>query len=395
VPDVPVLDAAEQRILGSLLEKEITVPASYPLSLNSLRTACNQSSSRDPVSDYEEQLVEQVARGLKDRGLVRIVWADTGRRTLKYHQTLAELLDLAADERALLTVLLLRGPQAPGELRTRTDRLHAFDDRQAVEGVLARMAARPEPLVRELERRAGQHDNRWMHLLGAAEEEAAPVALPVVDGATRDERVRTSYAAVAGVYADHLIEEFADQPFESWLLGRIAALAGQHPVVEVGCGPGHITAFLAAAGADASGIDLTPEMVAEARRRFPEGEYAVGDLRQLMRPVTDSGWGAVLAWYSLIHLAPAELPEAVAALSRPVLPGGFLAVALQAGAGVQTFTSWHDLEVDVDLFLHEPKAVLAAASAAGLVDLEWYHRGPIAARDETSERFYLLARKPG
>src|ERR1044072_2457447 len=120
MPDVPVLDAAEQRILGSLMEKQVTVPASYPLSLNSLRTACNQSSSRERVTDYDEQEGGRVARTLKDRGLVRIVWADTGRRTLKYHQTLVELLELADDERAVLTVLLLRGPQAPGELKTRT-----------------------------------------------------------------------------------------------------------------------------------------------------------------------------------------------------------------------------------------------------------------------------------
>ncbi|MDQ3485998.1 MAG: YceH family protein, partial [Actinomycetota bacterium] len=132
VPDLPVLDATEQRILGSLLEKQRTVPASYPLSLSSLRTACNQTSSRDPVADYDEQTVERTARGLKDRGLLRIVWSDTGRRTLKYHQVLDEELGLQPDERALVTVLLLRGPQSPGELRTRTDRLHPFADRGEV-----------------------------------------------------------------------------------------------------------------------------------------------------------------------------------------------------------------------------------------------------------------------
>ncbi len=401
MPDVPVLDAAEQRILGSLLEKEITVPASYPLTLNSLHTACNQSSSRDPVTDYDEQEVERVARSLKDRGLVRIVWAATGRRTLKYHQTLAEQLDLAPDERAVLTLLLLRGPQAPGELKTRAERLHSFAERQDVEAVLSRMAARAQPLVRELERQPGQHDNRWAHLLGADGEEAAAPAgqsatTVLADGpSARDTKVRTSYAAVAGVYADRFVDELADLPFESWLLGRIVDLAGPHPVVEVGCGPGHVTAFLAGAGADASGIDLAPEMVAEARRRFPQGEYAVGDLRQLMRPADDAGWGAVLAWYSLIHLAPTELPDALAALSRPLLPGGLLVVALHAGSGVRTLESWFDVDVDVDFVFHEPAGVRAAATATGLDGLEWYHRGPIGARDETTERFYLLARKPG
>src|SRR4051794_34215325 len=160
--DLPELDAVEQRVLGALLEKQRTVPDTYPLSLNALRTACNQTSSRDPVTEYDEQTVEQVGRRLKDRGLLRIVWAATGRRTLKYHQVLDEVLELADDERALLTVLLLRGPQAPGELKTRTDRLHTFEDRHAVEETLIRLADRR--LVRELPRRGGDRDSRWVHL---------------------------------------------------------------------------------------------------------------------------------------------------------------------------------------------------------------------------------------
>ena len=193
--DLPVLDAVEQRVLGSLLEKQRTVPASYPLSLNALRTACNQSSSRDPVVDYDEQTVERTARALKDRGLLRIVWADAGRRTLKYHQTLEEVLGVADDERALLTVLLLRGPQAPGELRTRTERLHAFADRAEVEAVLDRLAAREAPLVRQLERRPGQQDARWVHLLGevAAVEQSAPIGVVDRESVLRDgEEARTS-----------------------------------------------------------------------------------------------------------------------------------------------------------------------------------------------------------
>lgn len=394
----PELDAAEQRILGSLLEKEVTVPASYPLTLNLLRTACNQSSSRDPVTAYDEQEVERVARGLKDRGLIRIVWADTGRRTLKYHQTLAELLDLASDERALLTVLLLRGPQAPGELKTRTERLHPFADRQEVEAVLARLAARAEPLVRELPRQAGQHDNRWTHLLGDVEVGSAQPAAErepdVPMGAARDESVRAAYSAVATPYADRLIDELDVLPFETWLLRRVAALADSHPVVEVGCGPGHVTDFLARAGASAVGLDLAPGMVEEARRRFPGGEYAVGDLTRLMRPANDAGWGAVVAWYSLVHHSAAELPGALAQLIRPLLPGGWLVIGTHAGTGTIPRDSWFDIDVDLTFVLHDPARVRAMVSEAGLIDLEWYHRGPSAARDEFTERFYLLARKP-
>jgi uncharacterized protein YceH (UPF0502 family) len=404
VADLPELDVTEQRILGSLLEKEITVPGSYPLSLNGLRTACNQTSSREPLSDYDEQLVEETARALKQRELVRIVWSATGRRTLKYHQTLAERLDLGPDERALVTVLLLRGAQAPGTLKARTERLHTFTDRADVEACLQRMADRPGPLVRELERRAGQHDNRWIHLLGPVDTgEATTTAQPAVDRdvvltegtQARDERIRRSYTAVAASYADHLFNELTQLPFENWLLRRVVDLAGDHPVIEVGCGTGHVTDFLAGAGADASGLDLAPGMVEEARRRYPERRFEVGDLNLLMRPVNDAGWGAVLAWYSLVHAAASELPTSIAALSRPLRPGGWLVVALHAGAEVRHVDEWWDIDVELDFVLHDPAEVRAAAEAAGLVDLEWYHRGPILAREETTERFYLLARKPG
>ncbi len=401
MPELPQLDAAEQRILGSLLEKEITVPASYPLSLNALRTACNQTSSREPISDYDEQVIEETARGLKQRELMRIVWAATGRRTLKYHQTLAERLDLGPDERALITVLLLRGAQAPGELKARTDRLHAFADRSEAEACLRRMAERPEPLVRELERRAGQHDNRWVHLLGPVDTGEAAGPAPVdrdvvlAEGTqARDERIRRSYGAVASSYADNLFNELTRLPFESWLLRRIVDLADGLPVIEVGCGPGHVTDFLAGEGADAMGMDLAPGMVEVARQRYPDRRFEVGDLNLLMRPVNDAGWGAVLAWYSLVHAAASELPTSIAALSRPIRPGGWLVVALHAGAEVRHLDQWWDVDVELDFVLHDPAEVRAAAEAAGLVDLEWYHRGAIISRGETSERFYLLARKP-
>ncbi|MBO0844468.1 MAG: DUF480 domain-containing protein [Nocardioides sp.] len=400
--DLLELDAEEQRILGSLLEKQVTVPSSYPLTLNSLRTACNQASSRDPVVEYDAETVEQTARRLRDRGLLRIVWADTGRRTLKYHQTLDEVLELSPDERALITVLLLRGPQAPGELRTRTERLHPFADRDEVEQLLARMAERG--LARMLPRQPGQHDPRWVHLLGeSAVSPVAPVATAAVDresvladGApARDERVRASYDAVATTYADHLVDELRDGlPFETWLLDRVAAHADGGPVVEVGCGPGHVTAYLAEAGVDATGMDVSPGMVAEARRRFPDGSYEVGDLRRLMRPNTAPGWSAVLGWYSLIHLAASELPDVVSALWRPLAPGGWLVLAMHAGSEVQHHASWFDVPVDLDFVLHEPGDVVAIVKAAGLVDVEWYRRGPLEHRGETTNRLYVVARRP-
>ncbi len=394
MPDLPVLDPVEQRVLGSLLEKQVAVPASYPLTLSALRTACNQTSSRDPITDYDEALRHETVRRLRDRELLRVVWAGAGQRVVKHHQLLTDTLGVDDAERALLTVLLLRGPQAPGELKTRCARLHEFADRSEVEQHLQQLAERPEPLVRQLDRRAGQQDHRWTHLLGAAEPEAVPadvdleVALAAGPG-SRDERVIAAYDAVAPAYADALAGELDGLPFERWLLGRVAERGG--PVVEVGCGPGHITAFLAASGVVAEGVDISPGMIAEARRRFPGGTYRVGDLRQLMRPAAAHGWSAVLAWYSLIHLAPSEWPAALAALARPLAPGGLLVVAAHAGNEVRHVAEWFGSAVDLDTVLLDPAGIRAAVAEAGLQTVEWYHRGPLADRGETTERVYLLA----
>lgn len=385
------------------MEKQTLVPASYPLTANALRVACNQTSNRDPFVEFDQQTVERTGRSLKERGLLRIVWSDTGRRTLKYHQILDERLELGPDERALLTVLLLRGAQAPGELRTRTERLHPFADRSEVEACLRLLAARPEPLVRELARRPGQQDHRWVHLLGPVPQEAAATPAPAVDrdaviagGAqTRDARVRSSYDAVASDYADHLIDELAELPFETWLLDRVLAHAGGGAVVDAGSGPGHLTAHLARGGAEAMGIDYSPAMVEEARRRFPGLRFEVGDLRRLTRPATSSGWAAVLGWYSLIHLAASELPDAVAALARPLVPGGLLVLGLHAGTEVRHVDDWFDHHVDLDFVLHEPAHVVGVVAAAGLEDVEWYLRGPFPARGETTQRLYVVARRPG
>lgn len=403
---LPVLDPVDQRVLGSLLEKQKTVPASYPMTLNSLRTACNQSSSRDPVTAYDDSRIEDACRTLKARSVVRIVWTGAGSRTLKYHQTLDEVVPLDDDERALLTVLLLRGPQSPGELRTRTERLHAFADRAAVEATLKAMAGRAEPLaplVVELERRPGQQDSRWAHLLGPlpTDESGGTAAAPVVDresvlrggGAARDERVLRSIEAVAVPYAEAHGDEVRGLPFERWLLDRVAVEVDDAPVVEVGCGPGQVTAWLAESGVAAQGLDLSPAMVAVARERHPELTFEVGDLRQLMRPAGASGWGAVLAWYSLIYLAESEIASAVGALARPLAPGGLLVVAMHAGAAVRHTDSWFDVEIDLDVVLHDPEVVRAAFASAGLVDVEWYLRGPLAGRGETTDRLYVLGRR--
>jgi uncharacterized protein YceH (UPF0502 family) len=401
VVDLPVLDAAEQRVLGSLLEKEITVPASYPMSVNAVRTACNQTSSREPVVDYDEELVQQTLRSLKDKDLVALTWQGAGSRVVKYVQTFAQRRGIEPDERALLTVLLLRGAQPAGALKTRTERLHRFADRTEVEACLARMAAGDPAMVRELARQPGQQDTRWIHLFGPVDPTSAGAAVPVdresvlaAGPDARDDKVRAAYAAVAGAYADRFSDELADLPFESWLLRRVVDLSDGAPVIEVGTGPGHVAAFLAAAGADAIGLDIAPAMIDEARRRHPGVDYQIGDLRRLMRPSTHDGWGAVLAWYSLIHLAESELPAAIAALARPLRAGGWLVLALHAGAEVRTISDWLGHEVDLDFVLHDTAAVIATVERMGLLDVEWYQRGPLASREETTQRLYVLARKP-
>ena len=407
-PGLPVLDPVEQRVVGSLLEKERTVPASYPMTLNSLRTACNQSSSRDPVVEFDDATILAALDRLKAQGLTRMVYASSGARAVKYRQVLDEHLGLGSAECALLTLLLLRGPQAPGELKTRAERLHRFGDRTDVEACLAEMAALPAPLVRELERLPGQHDNRWIHLLGpvdisapagadaAAAQASVDRDVVLADGPlARDAKVVASYDTLATTYADRLLDELDGKPLDRWLLERLVDLADGGPVADAGCGPGQIAFHLAVAGADVTGFDLSPGMVGEARRRFPELAFEVADLTALPAP-TDSprGWAAIAAWYSLVHLAGSELRPAVALLAAALAPGGWLAVAVHAGDEVRHQDELWGEPVDIDFVLHDPHAVVGAFETAGLVDIEWYHRGPYATGETETERLYVLARRP-
>ena len=404
---LPVLDPVEQRVIGSLLEKERTVPASYPMTLNALRTACNQSSSREPVVDYDDATVTGAMDRLKARGLGRLVYASSGARAVKYRQVLDEQLGLGDAERALITVLLLRGPQAPGELKTRTERLHGFGDRAEVEAVLAAMAAAPNPLVRELERLPGQQDHRWIHLLGPVDVSAPAGAagrstVPAVDrdvvladgAVARDAKVVAAYDAAASAYADALLDELDGKPLDRWLLERLADLAGGGPVADAGCGPGQVAFHLAAAGADVTGFDLSPGMVDEARRRFPELRFEVADLTALPAPSGGGGWSAIAAWYSLVHLAGSELRPAVALLSAALRPGGWLAVSVHVGDEVRRSTDLFGSPVDVDFVLHDPDAVVDALRTAGLTEVEWYRRGPYASGEVETERLYVLGRRP-
>jgi uncharacterized protein YceH (UPF0502 family) len=157
------LSNVEVRVLGSLVEKEITTPEYYPLSLNALLNACNQKSNREPVMTLDEDAVRSAIRSLNDQGLTR--YASTDSRVGKYEHRLNETFNFHRHEIALLCVLLLRGPQTPGELRTRTERMYAFEDLESLQNALNLLAKREPPLVKVLPRQPGTKESRYIHLL--------------------------------------------------------------------------------------------------------------------------------------------------------------------------------------------------------------------------------------
>ena len=176
------------RVIGSLIEKQLTTPQQYPLTLNALLSACNQSSNRDPVVFYDERLVEETLVHLKEIGLVRFVHPSHGRSVRRYAQLLGEQLALDTGRLAVLAVLLLRGPQTAGELRAWTERMAAFDGIGSVESELKAMSEGLEPLVRQLSRRPGQKEERWMQLLAGGGLDGEPDSeADVVDARRRDD----------------------------------------------------------------------------------------------------------------------------------------------------------------------------------------------------------------
>jgi uncharacterized protein len=196
------LSASETRVLGCMLEKQLTTPDLYPLTLNSLRLACNQSTNRDPVVEYDDAILRDALHHLERRGFTRLA-SGRGSRAPKYRHLLAEALPLTGDEQAVMSVLMLRGPQTPGELKQRADRMHSFAALTVVHETLDRLIARD--LVACLERRPGQKEDRYAQLL---EEDADgqdnvsavdPVGLTPVDGL--EERVAKLERAVAELRA--------------------------------------------------------------------------------------------------------------------------------------------------------------------------------------------------
>lgn len=195
------LNEVECRILGSLLEKEVTTPEYYPLSLNALVNACNQKSNRDPVMNLDEAVVRQTLRSLEGQSLVRSV-SPADSRVTKYEHRLQEAFNFYRHEIAILCLLLLRGPQTPGELRSRSERMHSFDDLSAVQSSLQHLMKREPPLAKPLPRQPGTKETRYAHLLSGDVVQAEPelmVTAHTLERSVDGDRVRQLEEEIAGL----------------------------------------------------------------------------------------------------------------------------------------------------------------------------------------------------
>jgi len=208
------LNDVETRVLGALIEKGITTPDHYPLSLNALVNACNQKSNRDPVMNLDEGTVRLALRTLGDKGLAGPV-SSADSRVTKYEHRLQEVFNFGRPEIALLCVLLLRGPQTPGELRGRTERMHGFGDLSEVQSALQRLIERDPPLVKMLSRQPGTKEARYAHLLSGE-----PVESPVQPAAALSTPENTERIARLEDEVARLQRELVD------LKEQLAKLAG-------------------------------------------------------------------------------------------------------------------------------------------------------------------------
>ncbi|MGC0772580.1 MAG: YceH family protein [Candidatus Acidiferrum sp.] len=204
-----ILSDVEARVLGCLVEKEITTPEYYPLSLNALLHACNQKSNRDPLMNLDEDGVRQALRGLNEQALARSAGGDS--RVAKYEHRLAETFNFTRPETAILCELLLRGPQTPGELRSRAERMHPFEDLSVVHSTLKRLMEREPPLAVLLPRLPGTKEARYAHLLsGNPERQEAEPGQPKVEMPVSNDIVEAGRVAQLESRVGELQKEVAD-----------------------------------------------------------------------------------------------------------------------------------------------------------------------------------------
>lgn len=203
---LPVLDSEELRVLGALMEKSKTTPEYYPMTLNGLTAACNQKTSRNPVVNYEEQVVTLILDRLKRKGLAATVTGG-GSRVIKYRHTIALNYEFTPDELAVLCLLFLRGPLTPGEINSNSGRLYEFDDLAEVQAVIEKLSSGDQPYMKQLERQPGQKEARYMHLFGDANildtytTEGTPMAASPTQ-TNLEERLSTVEQELAALKAD-------------------------------------------------------------------------------------------------------------------------------------------------------------------------------------------------
>ena len=204
---------------------------------------------------------------------------------------------------------------------------------------------------------------------------------------------RAAFDAVAADYAATFRDELAGRPLDRALLAAFAELAGGlGPIADLGCGPGHVTAHLSALGADAFGVDLSPGMVAVARKAYPGLRFEEGSMTGLDLP--DGGLGGVLAWYSIVNLPIEQLPAVFAEFRRVLLPGGHLLVAFQAGDDTRHGSEWFGHQISLDLYLRPPERVAGLLAQAGFAVHAQLVREPDGSSGESGPRAHLLARSP-
>jgi SAM-dependent methyltransferase len=207
-----------------------------------------------------------------------------------------------------------------------------------------------------------------------------------------DDATRESYDEVADEYVRRIADELAQKPLDRHLLNRFAeSLRGQGLVADVGCGPGHVARYLHDQGVEMVGIDLSPVMIRHARDRNPDLDFQVGDMRAL--ELSDSALAGIVAFYSLIHIAPAEHPSTLRELRRVLRPGGLLLLGFHVGTEVLHVEELWERKVQLDFRFFVPGEIAGRLEEAGFRVLEWIEREPYEGAEHASRRCYLLARK--
>jgi hypothetical protein len=230
---VAELSAPEQRVLGCLIEKRWTTPDQYPLSLNALRLACNQSTNRDPVVDYDEHTVSDAAQRLSRYGLTRMA-SYHGSRAVKYRHLADEVLGLDRPQLSVLAVLLLRGAQTPGELKGRTERMHPFGSLEDIDAVLDQLIERD--YVRRVDRRPGQKEDRFRQLLGGEDEAVSPVPPAAATPAPAE---AAPSSAERDLPPEPDVRDLAPQPDVRALAARVASLEDEVALLRAELGALH------------------------------------------------------------------------------------------------------------------------------------------------------------